>query len=204
MILTKKQTEILEVFHSNPVREYSISDILKKLKTTSRAWLYRYLEEFCRQEILTSKKVGNCKTYSLNLNVNTINYLSYLDADRYSSSNIDKQVIDSLLESKCDFCLIVFGSYAKNKPSKPSDLDICFLIPSKKNEKELKPLVENIKLKSIVEIDDHFITAEEFAKMLIWDKENLGKQIFRNNVVIFNQIMYYNMLKKAIKNGFRG
>lgn len=204
MILSKKQTEILKVFHSNPIKEYSISNLLEKLKASSRAWLYRYLEEFCKQRILTSKKVGNSKAYSLNLDVNTMNYLSYLDTDNYSTSGVDRQIINSLLESKCDYCLIVFGSHAENKQSKSSDLDICFLIPSKKIEKELKPLVENIKLKSLVKIDDHYITTEEFTKMLVWDKENLGKQIFRNNIVIFNHVIYYKVLKEAIKNGFKG
>jgi predicted nucleotidyltransferase len=204
MILSKKQTEILKIFHINLVSEFSISDILKKLGLSSRAWVYRYLEEFCKQGILISKKVGNTKTYSLNLNINTINHLSYLDTDKYSSSNINKQIIEPLLTNKCNYCLIVFGSYAKNKSANSSDIDLCFLIDSKKSEKDIKSLVESIKLKSIKEIDDHYITTEELVKMLLWDKENLGKQIFKDNIIVFNHIIYYNAIKNAIKNGFKG
>ena len=43
----------------------------------------------------------------------------------------------------------------------------------------------------------------EFLEMLMVDEENLGKQIARKHLSIYNPHIFYSLLKKGIKNGFR-
>jgi hypothetical protein len=40
-------------------------------------------------------------------------------------------------------------------------------------------------------------------KMLLRNEENLGKQIFRNHMLFFNPDIYYRLIRKAHKHGFR-
>nr|MDA3855394.1 hypothetical protein [Candidatus Woesearchaeota archaeon] len=61
---------------------------------------------------------------------------------------------------------------------------------------------ENLKLKSLIDLDIHIIEEEEFNKMLKVDYENLGKEIARKNKPIINSYIFYNILKKGVQNGF--
>ena len=40
--------------------------------------------------------------------------------------------------------------------------------------------------------------------MLLDTKENYGKEIFKNRLLFRNSRRYYELIKEAIKNGFRG
>lgn len=205
MILTKKQVKTLNVFKKNLTKRLTLSQVTGSLGKTSRAWSYRFIEKLSNDKVLLSEMVANTKTYMLNLeNTDTLNYLSYCDIVKYKSSKVSRKIINSIVKhTGGDYCLVVFGSYAKNKPKKDSDLDICFLSHDD-GEKRIKPIIENIKLKSLLKIDDNYITVEEFQKMLKWEKENLGKQIYRDNIVVFNHMIFYKAVLGAIENGFKG
>ena len=98
---------------------------------------------------------------------------------------------------------MVFGSYAKNKQTKKSDLDICFLIENIQSEKKIKPYFNDVKLNYPVSIDKHYVTFNDFVKMLLREEENLGKQIFSEQKLFYNADIYYQLIKEAYKHGFR-
>ncbi|MEK0336571.1 MAG: hypothetical protein QQN41_03950, partial [Nitrosopumilus sp.] len=83
------------------------------------------------------------------------------------------------------------------------DIDICFLIENKQTEKRIKPYFNEVKLNHAANIDAHYIAFNDFVKMLLREEENLGKQIFRNHKIFFNADIYYQLIKRAHKNGFR-
>ena len=142
--------------------------------------------------------------FEINLDeIDTINYLSYVDVVRYNNLKIDKAIINKLNFCQ-NYCLILFGSFASGKQRADSDIDICFLIGTDSDKKRLLPLVENAKLKSLTDLHIHYISLAEFEEMLIAKEENLGKQIFRNSVVAFNHMTYFNVLKEAVYHGFKG
>mgnify|MGYP001564990120 CR=1 FL=1 len=101
------------------------------------------------------------------------------------------------------YSIIIFGSYSNGKSKENSDLDIAIIIQDKKYEKEIKIGINSSKNKSILELDVHIITEEEFLDMLKGDYENLCKEIVRNHQVIYNSNIFYNILEKEVKNGFK-
>ena len=98
------------------------------------------------------------------------------------------------------FVLIVFGSYAKNKATKRSDLDVAVIVDSEQSKKEVAPYIETIRRREIIKIDYHVFTRAEFALMLTMDDENVGKEIYRSNVVYYGLMEYYNMIKGIMGN----
>jgi hypothetical protein len=70
-------------------------------------------------------------------------------------------------------------------------------------EKKIKPYFNEVKLNYPVSIDEHYITFNDFIKMLLREEENLGKQIFRKQKLFYNADIYYQLIKWAHKNGFR-
>ena len=206
MILTKSQMRTMKIFRVNLTKELSIGQIIGKIGRISRAWLFRFLEELSARNILRKKKLANVNLYSANLdNLQTIHYLAYSDIVDYSFLKFDKEIIDDLVNSiKEDYSLILFGSYTKGSQNKKSDIDICFLIKNKADEIKINPSVQRIKLKSLIDIHEHFVTEDEFVKMLLTEEENLGKQIYSNCVVLTNYFIYFKSVKEAIRNGFKG
>ena len=204
MILTKTHIRIMEVLRRNILEEFTLSYLTKSIRGLSRAWLFRFLEVLNEKKIILKKTIGGVNFYKLNLDeIDTINYLSYVDVVRYNNLKIDKAIINKLNFCQ-NYCLILFGSFASGKQRADSDIDICFLIGTDSDKKRLLPLVENAKLKSLTDLHIHYISLAEFEEMLIAKEENLGKQIFRNSVVAFNHMTYFNVLKEAVYHGFKG
>lgn len=204
-LIPNKQIELLIVWKNNPFREFSISEIMKQSGKNTKTWVFITLKLLVKNKILISNRKANLDIYSINLNNPiAVHLLQYLEAQEnldFSQLDLVSELIDKIPIK--NYCLIIFGSYANNKHTKNSDIDICFLIDNKDIEKKIKPYINEVKLNYPIKIDEHYITFEDFVKMLLREDENLGKQIFRKHKTFYNPDIYYQLLKEAYKNGFR-
>jgi len=66
---------------------------------------------------------------------------------------------------------------------------------SEQTKKEITPFLETIKRREVIPIDYHIFTRNEFLEMLQADSENVGKQIFKSNIVYYGYIPYCNLVK---------
>ncbi len=204
-LIPNKQIELLDVWKNNPFREFSISEIMKQSGKNTKTWVFNTLKLFVKSKILISNRKANLDIYRFNINNPIAVQLLQYPESQENLNFQELELISELIEKipVKNYCLIVFGSYANNKYTKNSDIDICFLIENKETEKKLKPYVNEIKLNYPIKIDEHYITFEDFVKMLLRGEENLGKQIFRKHKTFYNADIYYQLLKEAYKNGFR-
>ncbi|MBI2669369.1 nucleotidyltransferase domain-containing protein [Candidatus Woesearchaeota archaeon] len=196
---------LIESWKNNLFNELSIAEIMKISGKKTKPWVFNTLKQLTKHQLLLSKKKGNLNLYSLNLpNPFLIQTLQYLEVQK----NMDfpqLQVIEeaiSIIPVKT-YCLLVFGSYAEGKQRRDSDLDICFLVESKAQKKKIIPYFNEIKLRFPVSIDVHYITFDEFIKMLLHPEENLAKQILNKHILFYNPDIYYQLLREAYKHGFR-
>ena len=134
----------------------------------------------------------------------SLQFLQYLEAQN-NLNFLQLKVISEIIKKIPikNYSIIMFGSYAENKQTKNSDLDICLLIDNKETEKKIKPYINEIKLNYSIKIDEHYITFEDFVKMLLREEENLAKQIFIKHKLFYNSEIYYQLLKEVYKHGFR-
>ena len=204
-LIPNKQMELLDIWKNNIFREFSITEIMKHSNKKTKTWVFTSLKLFVKYNILISKRRSNIDFYSINLNNPiSLQFLQYLEAqENISFSKLD--MISELINKipVKEYSLIVFGSYAVNKNTKDSDIDIAFLIENREKEREMKPYVNDVKLNYHVKIDEHYFTFEEIIKMLLREEENLGKQIIRKHKIFYNANIYYQILKEAYKNGYR-
>jgi len=204
-MIQNKKIKLLEAWRNNIFGEFSISEIMKISKKRTKPWVFNALKLLTKNKLLVSKRKGNLDIYNLNLkNPFLIQTLQYIEAQ----NSLDFPELDLIIKTINEipiknYCFLIFGSYAESKQTKGSDLDICFLIGSEAVEKKIKPYFNTIKLKSLLKIDEHYITFDDFVKMLLSEDENLGKQIFRKHKLFFNADIYYQLIKEAFKNGFR-
>lgn len=191
-MITKKQLPILNSLRIKSPQTFN--EIKKSLKMKSNSFLQKTLEEFENQEIILIERVGNQKLYGLNLTSQCISFLSLISFELYK---IPQKIIDCIVKELNEelyfYSLVVFGSYAKNKQTKSSDLDILIIVENK--IASLDAVLESIKRKELIKIDFHVVTEQELRKMIMNKEENLGKEILKNNLPIINPQIFYNIIK---------
>ena len=199
-MLTKEQLNILSVFKKDLFSSLTFKQIKQQSKQKSNNIVQIALKEFQKQNLVVTKVTGDVKTFSLNLNNNlTLSFLNLINESEISKSKIPKKVLDDIQNRIFRytefFILIIFGSYAKNEATQKSDLDIAVIVESEQTKKEIAPFLETIKRRETIPIDYHIFTRSEFLEMLNADSENVGKQIFKSNIVYYGYIPYYNLVK---------
>ena len=204
-MIPNEKINLLRVWRNNLFAGLSISEIMQLSKKNTKTWVFNTLKLFVKKKILNSERKGNLDIYRLNINnPSAIQLLQYIESQENINFSRMKIISEIIEKSPLKFfSLIVFGSYAKKKSTKKSDLDIFLLIDNKDMEKKIKPYINDIKLNTPIKIDEHYITFNEFVEMLLRDEENLGKEIFRKHKLFYNSDIYYQLIKKAHKNGFR-
>lgn len=204
-MISNKKIKLLETWKINPFAGYGVAEIMKISKKRTKPWVFNALRQLTKNKLLLSKRKGNLDIYSLNFNNPfLIQMLQYLEAQ----NSLDFPQLDIIAEAITkvpikNYCLLVFGSYAGKKQTKSSDLDICFLLENKQVEKKIRPYLNEVKLNHTINIDEHYITFDDFVKMLLREEENLGKQIFSKQKLFYNADIYYQLIKEAHKHGFR-
>lgn len=204
-MLTEKQLKILEIFSDNVFKEYTFKDLKQKSKEKSNSFLENAVKKFHEENLISEKKIGTSKLLTLNLeNEKVFSYLSII-----FEKKLDKSTQDTIkrIKSEIDkythlYSLVIFGSYADKTQTKKSDLDVAIIIQDKKQEKNIKIAINTAKNRSLLEIDAHIITEDEFMQMLLADYENLGKQIARKNLPVHNINIFYKIIRKGMKHGF--
>jgi len=201
-MLTKKQVNLLNVFQT-PFEELTFKQIKERSEEKSNNLLQLALKDFKNNNIILSKKIGSTYIHKLNLeNKSTLIYLDLINQNHSLHMPLLENIELSLKTITPFFILIVFGSYAKKKNRKSSDLDVAILINDASQKKDIEIIMETIKRRELQKIDSHIITLNEFKEMLNSEYENLGKQIYKNNVAYYGHQTYVELLKWMTKQNY--
>lgn len=204
-MLTKEQLRILSLFGKDFFASLTFKQVKEQSKQRSNNIVQIALKEFQKQNVVQTKRIGNIITYQLNLEHNlTLSYLNLLNELEINKKRFPHKILQELQKriskSTNFFILILFGSYAKGKTTEKSDLDIAVIVESELSKKEIIPSLETIKRREIILLDYHVFTRNEYLEMLEADMENLGKQIYKNNLILYGFIQYCDLIKSR-KNG---
>ena len=205
-MLTESQLRIFEPLTKNMLKEYSIKEIKESCGEKSNNAIALALKKFKEENLIKERRVGRSLLYTLNIDNDLVfNYITLINTKK-----LPKPVLRAIERIKEDvekhtsfFSIVVFGSYAIRKQTKDSDLDVAVFIEEENKRKIIEAAIKSSELKTPLEIHGHVISKEEFLEMLKIDNENLGKQIARKHLSIYNSHIFYSLLKRGIKNGFR-
>lgn len=180
-----KELEIMSLYTINYKAQFYLRQISKiadlPLKTCQNI-----LAGLEKEKILKSRIDGKNKYFSLNFeNIQTKSFL--LQAEIYKSDKFTKnyQQFGTFLKSNhSTAALIVFGSFAKLKADKNSDLDLLVISGEK----------QNIPFHLIpYKIHQINLSEESFKKTLL-EKEALIKEIEENHIILNNHSFYLNIM----------
>ncbi|MDD5651097.1 MAG: nucleotidyltransferase domain-containing protein [Candidatus Nanoarchaeia archaeon] len=187
----KTEDKIIRLFieekNSKTIRE--ISKIIKSdYKITHTA-----IQRLLGKKILISKPVGKSVLCELN---NFYYGPEIYEAENKRRENIlknknlkqmYKEVMNKIKSSL--FIFLLFGSYAKNKSTKSSDIDIIFVSNEKRFEEEILSIFSLFPIKTHVLV----FTEEDFIRMKDSKKSNVIKEAIENNIILYGIENYYNI-----------
>jgi predicted nucleotidyltransferase len=183
--IRNKELEVISLYRGNYKSEFYLRQI-SKISNVPLKTCQDTLKNLERNNILKSRVDGKNKYFGLNLdNIQTKFYL--LQAEIYKTNVfLEKypQIKTFLKSINKNIPIIVFGSFAKLKTEKDSDLDLLII-----SEKETKPLSYLLPFK-VHQID---LTETSFMKALN-QEEALIKEIEENHIVLNNHSFYVNVM----------
>jgi predicted nucleotidyltransferase len=202
-MITEKQIKIFEVFARKPFYEFTRKEVKKLSKEKSNNKLALLINLLKKENVLVEKKIGKSGLLLLNLEEDLTFYYIALCNNNLLPNNINHAL--NAIKKEIDdpfYSIVIFGSHAVGEQNKDSDLDIALFIDNKENQKIIEASANSAKLKSILELDLHVIQRSEMLEMLANKEENLGKQIARKHLAVYNHRIFYEILKEGIKHGF--
>lgn len=157
-IASSSRLEVLRAFYDNPNEELHVSAVVRRV-SLSYERVYSYLKEFEQLGILTARKKGNMRLYRVNLgNETTLKLFENIELQRRNyfarknpelGSQITAFINDALKQVEDrTLMVILFGSVARGKFGKGSDIDILFVTPNIMPEEVKSVEKEVIKLGS--------------------------------------------------------
>lgn len=179
--ITQKWVNILIPFTNNYGNKFTGVE-LARLSNTPQQTVSRYLKELSKQNLVNYIRQGRNKLFYLDsLKQSTKIILEITEAQKALNFHAKLKEIFLIINQfiKYSETIVVFGSYASHSFNKSSDLDLVFL--GDYNKKEIK----KIKQKQIIQINEHYISYQEFAKLLK-AKNPLALEIFKNHVLFGN------------------
>lgn len=182
----------------------TILEISKKLKIGYRP-AYNHISEMEKEGIIRVVRVGNAKQCFLDIqNERTRHLLGDADISRkeelYKENLKLKTVIESLIPKLTEKfiseinSIILFGSYAKRKATKQSDIDLLFIV----NDLGNKCLRESIERESAsyqysynIKVSPLITDIKEFRKMLKAKELNVGKEAEEYGIPLYGHELFW-------------
>lgn len=185
------ESKIIKNFIENK-NSFTIRDISKQIKADYRI-THTATQRLIQKGIIESQTIG--KSTLCNLNPSYYGLEIYKAEHERRDKLLKNKNIHQLyreLDTKLDssfFVMLIFGSYTKNKQTKPSDIDFLFI----SNDKNFENIISDIL--SILPIKTHALafTEEEFIRMKGSKKSNVIKEAIENNIILYGIEMFYRL-----------
>ncbi|MBR9701317.1 hypothetical protein GOV13_00155 [Candidatus Pacearchaeota archaeon] len=197
MVKYTLKEKILKFLIENKEKPHSIREISLKLKAdyknTSQALNNLNLKTYSK------KKQGNSYLIEFNPenNIETLSIEEKRTKEFLSKNPKMKLIVKDINEINYPFMIVlIFGSFANEKNTQTSDMDLCIISDNKTKTNKLIEMLNLFNLK--IEIQE--FTTGEFVSMIEKKQNNLGHEITKNNVILYGIENYYNLISNNSQN----
>jgi len=191
-----------------PWKRFTFNEIKKYSAKKSKSYLEVVLNKFAKEDVITKEKVGNIIVYRLNINSQkALNYTGFIaEYITWHSKWIPLSDLNEFISKVPTrlFITLITGSYAGNKQTEKSDIDVIIICDNALETKKIYAELDNAASLNIPNIHLYVFKEKEFLEMLHDKSENYGKEAARNNLIFNGGQEYYSILAEAIQNGFNG
>ncbi|MBI2665215.1 nucleotidyltransferase domain-containing protein [Candidatus Woesearchaeota archaeon] len=190
----KTELKIIKHFITDK-KAKTIREISKQIKADYRI-TYIAVQKLVRKKALIARTIGKSTLCEFNRWYYGVDiYLAEEERKEEIFKNSDiKQMYHEVITriGTSFFILLLFGSYAKGKQTKNSDIDLLFITNGDHFEHKIMDILSLLPLKT------HclFFTEEEFIRMKDAKKPNVVQEAIENNILLYGVESYY-LLKNS-------
>ena len=173
--------------------EFTIRELAREIKTDYKI-VHTAVKRLAGKRLVEEKKVGKSIQISFaNRFSKEVLLAEYERREEILKNKNLKVMIDSLVENlnSVNLIILLFGSYARRKAGKNSDIDLMFIVPDLKIEKKIDEAVSMMPLK----IHSFVFSEEQFRNMIYLKKLNVVKEALKNNIILHGIEQYYSLIK---------
>ena len=200
--LTKTSVEILAHLSSRIRESFTVRQIAYAIGKDYKISHVMTMRLAKQHYIIAEKRrpVTYCKL-NLKSNSSILAYIEGIRVSRFFAKHRDSEIIVDELLSKIAspfFTMILFGSHVKGTASERSDVDIIFLIPDRKFEKEVTSAVGSVKHISPIGIHEIVLTSDEFTDLLKQKTSNIAWEAVDNRIVPYGAQTLFKILEAVL------
>lgn len=202
---TYKDTEnkILGDLLRQPLKSKSLHQIAIDTKL-SYVTVYKIVPFLLKRKLIKQEKKGKANLVSVDFENAELDDLSSAILSektkfmkKYPQIAILIKDIEETLAGKL-YILLLFGSYAREKPKQESDIDLLFIISDRKDIEAYKEKINKALKLSTLKKDFNLVTTDDFIDMLN-QKYTVGREAFESGLVLFGTEPYYAMVKEHVR-----
>jgi predicted nucleotidyltransferase/predicted transcriptional regulator len=190
--MVKNHSKIIRVLIERQEEELNISK-LSKYSGIDYKNVYSIVKDLENKGLITVKIFGKTKKIALIKKVHPLIFeAEYLRREEFLNRNKNLLILyKRLSELDFPFVVLLFGSYAKGKVTKHSDIDL--LIISNEKESKIQEVLNLFPLR----IHPIFISFEDFNKMLKTKEFNVVSEAIKNNIILIGIEDYYRVIENV-------
>jgi len=187
------KTELKVIRHFIESRKpATIRDIAKRIKADYKI-TYTATQRLIQKNILDVQDVGNSSLCRLNEDYYSIEIYETENQRRegiLKNKNLNQLYREIMSKIKTSsFILLLFGSYAKRKQTKSSDIDMLCV----SNEKDFESRISDILSLLPLKIHALVFREEEFIRMKDSKKPSVVHEIMEKNIILYGIEAYYRL-----------
>jgi len=199
-MLTQNDIKVIEFFLKHTQDEFSIREISRQIKTDYKL-AHNSIKRLINKKIIAKKRHGKTELCIINLK-DAADYLIQVEnikSRRFLERNTGIKLTIREIKEKIKnpyYTFILFGSYAKEKQHKRSDLDLLVIVPGEEFIKEIEAAINSVSAIKPIKIHSLVVTSKDFMEMLTAkDGINIAKETLNNHIIFYGAEAYYNLLE---------
>ena len=197
MFFTKTQMKIMKILCGEITKAHSIYQIARRLKI-GYGITYTAAQGLLRHRLL-KKDEHDLIGLNYKEHLQDLAYIESLRAEEFSKRHADIALFAGKVIAQTGgfFILLVFGSYAKGKPRRGSDIDILMIIERAAGAEQQERFLQNIAEAYLKRAECRVIGLESVREMLAKrDKLNVLNETLDNHIILFGAEEYYRLLRE--------
>jgi len=210
MLIPAVRKKILEVFLKDPFKEIHLREI-SRLAKSSLTNADNSMRLFVKNSMFNKREAANSIFFKPNLeNEEMVKVFELLEIERRKdfytkNKNIARLInkyTDSIVElsDKRIQLVILFGSVARGKWAKESDIDILAVVPDK--EKDIVGILNKSKIdvSPLLEIQPISTTNKMFIEGLK-TKAEFYDNLWKDRIVLYNEFIFWQLIRESGRSG---
>ncbi len=199
---TELEINLIKFFLINITEKFGIREISRKTKIDYKL-IHSTVQKLVKKGVLLKQRQANLDLCSLNLR-GDLSYVLFVEQIRKNDFFLKHKDLQKFIEEistkikELYFTLVLFGSFAKGKEHKRSDIDLLIIAPTKDIAEEIRRVINSESVLIQRDIQSITLDEKEFISNLSDKKNNVIKEAFKNHIMIFGAEAFYKGVNEVL------